>query len=83
MDTRVALIGIIVEESESVEELNRLLHSYREYVIGRMGLPYARRDISVISVAVDAPENIISALTGKLGMIRGVQAKALYAKKGS
>ena len=81
METRVAVIGIIVENKDSVQELNAILHEYGEYIIGRMGVPYRARGISVISVAVDAPQTAISALSGKLGMIPGVSTKTLYAKK--
>ena len=80
MDNKVALIGIIIEDRESVDQLNEILHSFSDYVIGRMGLPYAKRDISVISIAVDAPLDIINSLTGKLGMLKGVTAKSLMAK---
>ena len=80
MESRVALIGIIVEEKESVAALNEILHTYSQYIIGRMGLPYSKRDISVISVAVDAPTDIISSITGKIGMLSGVTAKSLMAK---
>ena len=80
MESRVALVGIIVEDKESVALLNEILHSYSDYVIGRMGLPYAKRDISVISIALDAPLDIINSLTGKLGMLKGVTAKSLMAK---
>lgn len=81
MENRVALVGIIVEDKESVALLNEILHSYSDYVIGRMGLPYAKRDISVISIALDAPVDVINSLTGKLGMLKGVTAKSLMAKK--
>lgn len=81
MENRVALVGIIVEDKESVAPMNEILHSYAEYVIGRMGLPYAKRDISVISIALDAPVDVINSLTGKLGMLKGVTAKSLMAKK--
>ena len=80
MESRVALIGIIVEEKDSVAALNEILHTYSQYIIGRMGLPYSKRDISVISVAVDAPTEIISSITGKIGMLSGVTAKSLMAK---
>ena len=80
MENRVALVGIIVEDKESVALLNEILHSYSDYVIGRMGLPYAKRDISVISIALDAPVDVINSLTGKLGMLKGVTAKSLMAK---
>ncbi|MBE7060036.1 MAG: iron-only hydrogenase system regulator [Ruminococcaceae bacterium] len=77
-DGRVALIGIIVENPDSVDRLNSILHEYREYVLGRMGLPYAKRGISVISVAVDAPGDVISALSGKLGNLKGISTKTIY-----
>ena len=80
MDTRIALIGIILESRESVEALNHLLSEYGDYVIGRMGLPYREKGIHVISVAVDAPNNVISALSGKLGMLPGVSTKTIYGK---
>ena len=78
METRVAVIGIIVEESESVEKLNAILHEYRKFIIGRMGVPYRARDLNVISVAVDAPNDEIAALAGKIGNLEGVSAKAAY-----
>jgi len=81
MDTsRVALIGIIVSSKESVEQLNHLLSEYGEYIIGRMGLPYKERNISIISVAIDAPNDVISSLTGKLGMLPGISTKTIYPK---
>ncbi len=82
METRVALIGIVVEKLDSVEKLNGLLHDYGQYIIGRMGIPYEKKGVSIISVAVDAPQDAISALTGKLGMIDGVTAKTIYSKLG-
>jgi len=78
--TRVALIGIIVEDTASADELNALLHHYREYIIGRMGVPYDKKKISIISVAIDASQDIISALSGKLGALNGVSTKTIYAK---
>ncbi len=78
MNSRIALIGIIVENNDGIEKLNGILHTYREYVIGRMGIPYTKRNISIISVAVDAPETIISALSGKLGAIPGISTKTTY-----
>ena len=80
MDSRDALISIIVEQADSVEALNRILHEYGAYIIGRMGLPYQKRGMSIISIAVDAPADIISALSGKLGRLPGVSSKALYSK---
>jgi len=80
VETRVAIIGIIVEDGGSVEKLNAILHEYGIYIIGRMGLPYKEKNINIISVAVDAPNDIISALSGKLGKLPGVSAKAVYSK---
>ena len=80
METRVALIGIIVEDESSVASLNDLLHQYAPYIIGRMGIPYREKGISLISVALDAPQPVISALSGKLGMLPGVRTKTLYSK---
>ena len=79
MNTRVAVISIIVEKPEAVEKLNSLLHSYREYIIGRMGLPYAKKNISIISIALDAPQDVISALSGKVGNISGITVKTSMA----
>jgi putative iron-only hydrogenase system regulator len=78
METRVAVIGIVVENYESAEALNGVLHEYGKYIIGRMGIPYREKKISVISVAVDAPQDIISALSGKIGKLDGVSAKTAY-----
>ncbi|MDR0621056.1 MAG: iron-only hydrogenase system regulator [Deltaproteobacteria bacterium] len=78
METRVAIIGLVVENPDSVEELNRVLHNYSEYIIGRMGIPYSQRKINIISVAVDAPESVISAISGKIGKLPGVTAKTAY-----
>ncbi|MBQ8012559.1 MAG: iron-only hydrogenase system regulator [Oscillospiraceae bacterium] len=78
METRVAIIGIIVENSESVAALNAVLHEYGAYIIGRMGIPYHTRGINIISVAVDAPQNVISAMSGKIGRLSGISAKTVY-----
>lgn len=78
MDTRVAVMSMIVENPASVEELNRLLHAYGSYIIGRMGIPYRERGISIISIALDAPANTISALAGKIGQLDGVSVKTAY-----
>jgi putative iron-only hydrogenase system regulator len=78
MESRVAVVGIIVEEPESVEKLNAVLHDFGEYIIGRMGVPYRTRGINVITVAVDAPGNVISSLAGKVGNLPGVSAKTAY-----
>ncbi|MBQ7061553.1 MAG: iron-only hydrogenase system regulator [Clostridia bacterium] len=79
-DTRVAQIGIVVEDPDSVEKLNALLHRYGEYIIGRMGVPYHKRNISIISIVLDAPASVISALSGKIGMLDGVTASTVYSK---
>ena len=78
METRVALIGIIVEDESSVASLNDLLHQYAPYIIGRMGVPYRPRGVNIISVVLDAPQDAISALSGKLGRLEGVSAKTQY-----
>ena len=80
MEDRVAIIGIIVEESSSIEELNQILHTYGEYIIGRMGIPYHKKGINIISIAVDAPQDTISALSGKLGGLPGISSKTAYSK---
>ena len=79
MESRVAVISIIVEKPDSVEQLNKLLHDYGEYIIGRMGIPYRARKINLISIAIDAPQDTIAALSGKIGNLDGVSAKAAYA----
>ena len=81
MDTRVAVISIIVENPDAVENLNSLLHDYSKWVIGRMGIPYREKNISIICLAVDAPQDVINTLTGGLGKLDGVFAKAAYSKK--
>lgn len=78
MNKRVAIIGIIVEKNQNTDKLNELLHEYGEFIIGRMGLPYRERGISVISVAIDAPQDTISALAGKIGRLDGISSKTLY-----
>ena len=80
IDRLIAILGIIVEDTDSVERVNELLHEYREFIVGRMGMPYRERGISVISVVMDADTNTVSALSGKLGMTPGVSAKAVYSK---
>lgn len=79
-ETRLAVIAIVVEDSSCVEQLNRLLHEYSEYIIGRMGIPYPAKNVSLISVAIDAPADAISALTGKLGRLDGLTVKTAYSK---
>lgn len=78
METRVAVMSIIVESSDSVEQINALLHENGEYIIGRMGIPYRKRGINIISIALDAPQNKISALSGKIGNLKGVSVKTAY-----
>ena len=80
MDTRVALIGIVVKNKESVAALNDILHKNAGFIIGRMGLPYEKRGVSIISVAVDAPADVISTMSGRIGSLPGVSAKTIYAK---
>ncbi len=80
METKVAVIGIIVENKESVPRLNELLSEYGEYIIGRMGVPYQKKGINVISIAIDAKQDIINTLTGAIGRLDGVQAKTAYSK---
>ena len=78
METRVAVMSIIVDNAEMVEKVNRLLHEYGEFIIGRMGIPYRKRRISIISIALDAPQNTIAALAGKLGTLPGISVKTAY-----
>lgn len=80
METRVAVISIIIEEPGSVQAMNELLHQYSEYIIGRMGIPYRARGINIISVAMDAPLDQINALSGKIGRLPGISAKAAYSR---
>lgn len=77
---RVALLGVIVDSADAVEPLNQLLHDAREYIIGRMGIPHRERGLNIISIVLDAPEDVVSALAGKVGMLSGVTAKAVYSK---
>ena len=80
METRVAVLSIIVENEDAVGELNELLHRFGKYIIGRLGIPYRQKGISIICIAIDAPNDEINALTGALGRIRGITAKATYSK---
>lgn len=80
MDSRVSVISIIIKEEESVTAINELLHEFREYIVGRMGIPYRSRGVSIISVVLDAPGDVTSSLSGKLGMQPGVTAKTLTAR---
>ncbi len=81
MEKRIAVIGIIVEDKHAVEKLNSLLHEYGDIIIGRMGLPYRERNLSIVSIAVDATQNMISELTGKIGKIDGISVKTAYSNK--
>ena len=83
METRVALLAVIVREGSSVAELNELLHQYGDHIIGRLGVPYRARGVNIISVAMDAPADVISALSGKLGRLPGITAKTVYAPEGA
>lgn len=78
METRVAVMSIIVENADAVEKLNFLLHEYSEFIIGRMGIPYRKRKISIISIALDAPQDTIAALSGKIGGLKGISVKTAY-----
>lgn len=78
MDSRVAVIAIIIENENSVEGVNALLHEYANFIIGRMGVPYRSKGVNIISVAIDAPNDEINALTGKIGRLEGVLAKTVY-----
>ena len=79
VETRIAVIGIVVESEDSVEALNEILHDYREHIIGRMGIPYRQKGLNIISIAVDAPQDVISALSGKIGKLPGISSKTAYA----
>ncbi|MGN0158931.1 MAG: TM1266 family iron-only hydrogenase system putative regulator [Brotaphodocola sp.] len=78
METRVAVISIIIENPESVQPMNEILHYYGSYIIGRMGIPYRQKGINIISIAIDAPQDVISAMSGKIGKLKGVSSKAAY-----
>ncbi len=78
METRVAVMSIIVENGETIEKLNSILHDYGEYIIGRMGIPYRLRNINIISIAIDAPQDMIAALSGKIGKLDGISVKTAY-----
>lgn len=80
MESRIALIGIVVSNFDSVDTLNHLLSEYGKYIVGRMGIPYREKAVSIISVAMDAPNDVISALSGKIGMLPGISTKTIYAK---
>ena len=78
METRVAVMSIIVENGDMVERLNGILHEYGEFIIGRMGIPYRKRKGNIIAIALDAPQNTISALSGKIGSLKGISVKTAY-----
>ena len=78
METRVAVISIILEDNEASEEINRLLHEAGRYIVGRMGIPYREKNINIISIAIDAPQDVISTLTGRIGRLPGVSTKTAY-----
>lgn len=78
METRVAVMSIIVEKGETIEKLNSILHDYGEFIIGRMGIPYREKKINIISIAVDAPQDTIAALSGKIGRLDGISVKTAY-----
>ena len=80
METRIALVGIVVSNHDSVPELNALLSEYGSYIVGRMGIPYREKKVSIISIAMDAPNDVISVLSGKIGMLPGISTKTVYAK---
>ena len=80
MDTRIAVLSIIVEDMEKTAELNQIIHEFSEYVVGRMGIPYREKGVNIISLVLDAPQNAISTLSGRIGRLKGVTTKATYAK---
>lgn len=80
MDSRVSVISIIIKDEEAAVTVNELLHEFRNYIVGRMDIPYRQREVSIISVVLDAPGDVTSSLSGKLGMLKGVSAKTLTAK---
>ena len=80
MENKIAVVAVIVDEYDAVERVNALLHEFREYIIGRMGLPYRQKNVNIISVMIDAPASVINSLSGKLGMTEGVTSKVLTAK---
>jgi putative iron-only hydrogenase system regulator len=80
METRIAIIGMIISNTDSAEEINRILHNYSSYIVGRMGIPYKEKNVSVMSIVLDAPTDIIGAISGKLGMLPDVSVKTVYSK---
>jgi len=83
MESRIGAISILVEDPESAEALNAILHEYASCILGRMGIPYREKRVNIICVAVDAPTDVINAMTGKIGRLPGVSAKAIYSRGGS
>ena len=81
MEKRIAVVGVIIENKDSVEKLNSLLHEYGKYIIGRMGIPYKDKGISIVSIAVDAPQDVISTLAGRVGKLDGISVKTAYSSK--
>lgn len=81
-ETRIAVIGIIIEDMAAAAEVNDILHQYSQFIIGRMGLPYEKKGVSIINIILDAPADVISAVSGKLGRLQGVSSKALYSRIG-
>ena len=81
MENRIAIIGILVEDIDSTGMVNEILHDYGMYILGRMGIPYREQDLNIISIALDAPQDIINTLAGRLGKVPGVSAKAMYSKR--
>ncbi len=81
METRIAIIGIIVEDIDATGAINEILHDYGMYIVGRMGIPYRERDLNIITIALDAPTDVINTVAGKVGKVPGVSAKAIYSKK--
>ena len=80
METRVAVIGILVENPDSVEQVNAILHRHAPYILGRMGIPYREKNINIISIAIDAPQDVINTLSGEIGKLPGISAKTAYSK---
>ena len=80
VETRIAIIGIIVEDTAKTARINELLHDYSDYIIGRMGIPYRERSVNIISIVLDAPQDMINTLAGKIGKVDGVSAKTIYSR---
>ncbi len=80
MENKIGIIGIIISDIEQVEKVNEILHNAREYIVGRLGIPYRERKVNVISIVIDAPNEVLNALSGKLGMLSGVSSKVLLTK---